>query len=96
MSEYLVTIKATVDCNLSSDELWKRLVIALYDTENWYSKLDSIDEEMEVIDYIETIVQEICPRCNIPLEHRMIDIDGRNLQECLVCIECWYWMPSLR
>lgn len=96
MSEYLVTIKATIDSNISAEELWRRLVIALYDTEKWYSKLDNVDQELEVIDYIETKAQELCPRCSIPLENRIIDIDGRNLQECLVCIECWYWMPSLR
>lgn len=96
MSEYLVTIKATVNSNLSSQELWKRLVIALYDAEKWYSKLDSVDEDLSVIDYIETVVQEVCPRCSISLEDRMIDVDGRNLQECLVCLECWYWIPNLR
>lgn len=96
MSEYLVTIKASVLSNLSSDELGKQLVIALHSIENWYSKFDNTDENLEVIDYIETIVQEICPRCNIPLECRIIDRDGTNLQECSICIDCWYWMPSLR
>ncbi|MBC7498492.1 hypothetical protein H7170_02500 [Candidatus Gracilibacteria bacterium] len=96
MSEYFVTIKATVNSNLSAQELGKRLVIALYDTEKGYSKLDNVDEELSVIDYIETVAQEICPRCSIPLENRMIDVDGRNLQECLVYLECGYGTPSLR
>lgn len=34
MSEYLVTIKASVSSNLSSDELGKQLVIALHSIEN--------------------------------------------------------------
>lgn len=41
-------------------------------------------------------VVEICPHCEIELESKMIDIDGTNLEEHLVCEKCGYGYPALR
>ena len=42
------------------------------------------------------IAKEACPHCEIPLESKMVDIDGTNLEEHLVCPDCGYGMPALR
>lgn len=38
-------------------------------------------------------VQELCPNCNLPLENKMIDLDGTNLEEHQVCEKCGYNYP---
>jgi len=40
--------------------------------------------------------KEICPHCEIALEPKMIDVDGTNIQECMICPECGYGTPALR
>ena len=42
------------------------------------------------------IAKEICPHCEIPLESKMFDIDGTNLEEHFVCPGCGYGSPALR
>lgn len=90
---YNVNIKATIESNLPQDVLESQLVIALYNVENEYSKLDGVDENLEVIDYDLTETSEICPQCEIELSSRMIDTDGTNLVEYHICDECGYGMP---
>ena len=41
-------------------------------------------------------VSELCPHCEIPLEAKMIDIDGTNLEEHVVCPDCGYGTPALQ
>ena len=40
--------------------------------------------------------KELCPHCETPLELKMIDIDGTNLEEQDICPECGYGTPALR
>lgn len=42
------------------------------------------------------LLTEICPHCEIPLESKMIDVDGTNLEEHRVCPDCGYGTPALR
>ena len=51
---YDIDINAQVESKLSEKELRSRLVIALYDVENQYSKFDGVDNDLEVIDYERT------------------------------------------
>ena len=92
---YNIDINAQVESKLSEKELRSRLVIALYDVENQYSKLDGVDDDLEVIDYERTDAKEICPHCEIELVSRMFDVDGTNLVEHNVCEECGYGTPAL-
>ena len=46
-----------------------------------------IDENSEVV--------EVCPHCEEELKPKMVDVDGTNLKECLVCPKCNYGMPAL-
>lgn len=41
-------------------------------------------------------VLEMCPHCEIPLEMKMIDTDGTNLEEHAICPTCGYGTPALR
>jgi hypothetical protein len=56
---YNVLIKAKIESNLIKEELEKKLVVALYDTGTQFSKLDGVDENLEVMDYKETSAKEI-------------------------------------
>ena len=51
---YNINIKAQVESKLLEKELKSQLVIALYDVENQYSKLDGVDDDLEVVDYERT------------------------------------------
>ncbi|MCK5475396.1 MAG: hypothetical protein KAI71_02340 [Candidatus Pacebacteria bacterium] len=92
---YNIDINAQVESKLSEKELRSRLVIALYDVENQYSKFDGVDDDLEVIDYDRTDAKEICPHCENELVSRMFDVDGINLIEHSVCEECGYGTPAL-
>jgi predicted RNA-binding Zn-ribbon protein involved in translation (DUF1610 family) len=93
---YNINIKAQIESNLSEKKLESQLVVALYDTENQYSKFDKIDENLEVIDYELTEAIPMCRKCNKKLVYRMFDIDGTNLEEHLVCENCGFGKPALR
>jgi superfamily II helicase len=41
-------------------------------------------------------IQEACPHCLVPLQNKMIDIDGTNLEEHDVCEKCKYGYPAMR
>ena len=41
-------------------------------------------------------IVKLCPKCDIELEPKMIDVDGTNLEEHLVCPECGHGSPALR
>lgn len=56
---YNINIKAEISSNLSKEELEKQLVVALYDTETQFSKLDGVDDDLEVIDYELTEAEEL-------------------------------------
>lgn len=43
----------------------------------------------------DTVEQGFCPHCDIALVARMIDVDGTNLVESDVCLECGYGTPAL-
>lgn len=88
--EYKITLEATVESNLSEEELNKTLVLALYDVETGYSKIDWIDDNLRVEDYQKITIKTICPFCADVLENRMIDIDGTNLVEMKTCLSCQY------
>lgn len=56
---YDINIKAEISSNLSKEDLGKQLVVALYDAETQFSKLDGVDENLEVIDYKLTEAEEL-------------------------------------
>lgn len=93
---YNININAQVESKLSEKELRNQLVIALYDVENQYSKLDGIDNDLEVLDYKKTEATAVCKNCGEELEYRMFDIDGTNLEEHLVCEKCGFGKPALK
>ncbi len=92
---YNINIKVQIKSKLSEKELRNQLVVALYNTDTQYSKLDGVDDDLEVIDYERTDAKEICPHCEIELVSRMFDVDGTNLVEHNVCEECGYGTPAL-
>jgi len=49
----------------------------------------------EYSDNWEEIPDCCCPHCDVPLESKMFDIDGTNLEEHSVCPECGYGTPAL-
>jgi hypothetical protein len=51
MKTYEIELTAKIKSNLSIKKLENKLVIALHDIETGYSKLDGIDNELEVIEY---------------------------------------------
>lgn len=93
---YDINIKARVESKLSEKKLKNQLVVALYDVENQYSKLDGVDDDLEVVDYEITDANPMCKNCNEELEYKMFDIDGTNLEEHLVCENCGFGKPVLR
>jgi len=93
---YNINIKARVESKLSKKELENQLVIALHDIENQYSKLDGVDNALEVIDYEKTDAIPMCQDCNEELEYKIFDIDGTNLEEHLVCEKCGFGKPALK
>lgn len=93
---YDINIKARANSKLSQKELEGHLVIALYNIDSQYSKLDGVDDDLEVIDYEITEAIPICENCGGELEYKMFDIDGKNLKECLVCEECGFGKPALK
>ena len=93
---YDININARVESKLSKKELENQLVVALYDVENQYSKLDGVDDDLEVVDYETTDAIPMCPNCNKELEYKMFDIDGINLEEHLVCEKCGHGKPALK
>ena len=93
---YNIDINAQVESKLSEKELRSRLVIALHDVENQYSKFDGVDDDLEVVDYKRTDATPMCQNCNEELEYKMFDIDGKNLEEHLVCEKCGFRKPALK
>jgi len=87
---------------LSNTENIKRIVEA--DNEDDAEKKASSNNPNDIIDEIELsesswtvdVISEICPHCEIPLEIKMIDIDGTNLEEHFICPKCGYGSPALR
>ena len=49
--EYSINLNITIKSCLTAKELNNKLVVALYDIENNYSKLDWVDNDLEVIEY---------------------------------------------
>lgn len=43
----------------------------------------------------EEVKEDFCPHCDVQLVSKMIDIDGTNLEEHLVCPNCGYGTPAL-
>ncbi len=54
MNRYKVYINAEVESRLSAKKLSSMLVIALHDIETGFSKLDGIDDDLEVMEYRDT------------------------------------------
>ena len=88
--EYKIILEATLESNLSEEELNKTLVLALHDTESWFSKFDWVDDNLRVVDYQKITIKCICPFCADSLENRLVDIDGTNLIEMKTCLSCQY------
>ena len=74
--QFKITLEANINSNLSAKELNSKLVLALYDTDIWYSKLDWVDDNLEVIDYTLINIEELCEDCNETMISRMFDIDA--------------------
>ncbi len=72
------------------------MVLALFNTENNFSKLDWVDEDLEVIEYNNIDIIKLCPDCWIELENRIFDTDWKNLEEFSICTQCGYWKPFLK
>ncbi|MBU4375596.1 hypothetical protein KKH38_03785 [Patescibacteria group bacterium] len=87
---YNININAQVESKLSKKELESQLVIALYNTDTQYSKLDGVDDDLEVADYERTDAIPMCQNCNEELDYKTFDIDGTNLEEHLVCEKCGF------
>jgi len=56
---YNINMVVRIDSDLSQKELEEQLVIALHNTESSYSKLDGVDSNLEVLDYISTEVNKV-------------------------------------
>ena len=54
LKSYEVSVDARITSNLSQEELEKRLVIALHDTNTGYSKFDDVDDNLRVTEYTKT------------------------------------------
>ena len=56
------------------------------------------DENDTLLNYFidNSKIEEVCPHCETPLENKMIDGDGTNLEERQVCEKCGYGYPSLK
>ena len=52
--QYKINIEAKIDSTLPRQKLENQLVIALHNTDTGYSKLDGVDTELEVVEYIDT------------------------------------------
>ena len=93
MNTYRFEIEGTFESLLHIEELESRLVIALAaeDSGNSLVKLENDSVGFEKLNLV-----LICPHDGLPLEHRMFDIDGTNLEEHAVGLECRYGAPALR
>lgn len=92
---YSVNIKAKIESDLPQGVLENQLVIALHNIDDQRTKLDGVDDNLEVLDYDLTEANKVCPHCEIELVSKMIDIDGTNLVERNICKECGYGSPAL-
>jgi len=64
--------------------------------EQFTVELNSDNQTLETYIYENIEVLELCPNCEIPLEFKMIDVDGTNLEEHNVCPSCGYGTPALK
>ena len=64
MKTYNVLLKATVESNLSRENLERELVLALWEgMDDEVFIFDGQNEGLKVIDYQETSAEPICPEC---------------------------------
>lgn len=102
MKEYTITINVDVRSTLDAETLRRHIVVALIDPslplgETNPTYLDGQTEMLEVVDYHDTTVTEVCLHCdNTTLEYQVFDIDGHRLEEYSVCTKCGYGKPALR
>ncbi len=52
--KYKILIEAEIESNFEKNDLENKLVIALFDYKNNYTKSDGIDDELEVSEYLIT------------------------------------------
>lgn len=62
----------------------------------FYTDIEESNQTLETFTGESTTAVEVCPNCEIPLESKMIDVDGTNLEEHKVCPRCGYGTPALR
>jgi len=48
-----------------------------------------------VKEWMDNVAKITCPHCDAELHSRMLDVDGTNLVETLMCLECGYGTPAL-
>lgn len=54
MKKYNIIIEATIESNLSPQQLKSQLVCALYNTDTWKGQFDWDSDNLRVIDYSRT------------------------------------------
>jgi len=90
MGTYKFTISGVLDSNLSAEQLESQLAVCLCDVDNnEKTTIDGESDKLRVAHYDNDLeIIEVCGECGKELEYKMIDVDGTNLEERLVCPQC--------
>ena len=98
MNIYRFVIEGTFESRLSFEELDRRRVVIASAGEDTVGHLIGTLKKIasDSIECEKLSLVQVCPHDGSELEYRMFDIDGTNLEEHLVCLECRYGAPALR
>ena len=100
MKLYNLKLELDFESDLTLEELEELIQVCLVvqDENETISTihLDNVSSnKFSIRDYTDQKLKQICLECNGEVEYRMIDLDGTNLEERLVCInnnEHYIWV----
>jgi hypothetical protein len=95
MNTYRFEIEGIFESRLTFEELDRRRLVIVSDAgDDLTDTLEKIATDS--IEFEKVNLVQICPHDGSELKYRMFDIDGTNLEEHAVCLECRYGAPPLR
>lgn len=96
-SKYKIRVTETLEREVEIEANTEDIAVTI--AEERYKKeeivLDSGDFDTVDFNIVNDDDDNMCQRCAIELKHKMIDVDGTNLEEHKICESCGYGMPAL-
>ena len=88
------TLEKEVEIEANTEDIAIDIVKERYKKEEIV--LDSDDFVSVDFNAVDEDDENVCPHCDTELKHKMIDVDGTNLEEHEVCEDCGYGTPALK